>query len=49
MTNGYKNQMSGSYVVTVGGMEIVSRDIRLGNGNATTFTWTPMFSGETCS
>ena len=46
MTNWYENQMSGTYVVTVAGMEIVSRDIRLGNGNATTYTWTPMFSGE---
>ena len=35
MTDSYKNQMSGTYVVTVDGMEIVSRDIRLGNGNGT--------------
>ena len=46
MTNYYQNKMSGTYVVTVGGMEIMSRDIQLGNGNATSFTWTPMFSGE---
>lgn len=46
MTNWYQNEMSGNYVVTVGGMEIVSRDIREGNGNGTTFTWTPMFGGE---
>lgn len=46
MTNWYKDRMAGNFVVTVGGMEIINRNIQISNGQTTAITWTPTFNGE---